>query len=110
MRKLTEEQKAAMQAGRAALKSQTADSRMQSLKAPELEEVKNASKYLPSVRNVFLKAFSGKSPAAGIKAKCIQCSAYQKSEITLCRVTDCAIFRYRPYQDVKSSTTEEAEE
>jgi len=98
MRTLTQAHKDAMQAGRAAAKTETAHILIESLTQSELEESKTATRYLPSAKTAFLKAFSGKSKSAAIKAKCIQCAAYQRSEVTNCQVTACALFRYRPFR------------
>ena len=97
--KMTDEHIEKMKAGRKALKIVSADSSIAFLKDVELQEVKKVSECLSSATGVFRKAFSGQSKAAAIKARCIQCCCYQKTEITLCRVTDCALFRYRPYQN-----------
>lgn len=48
--------------------------------------------------NCFLKAFSGKSKASALKAKCIDCSCGEQKEITYCQVKSCPLWLYRPYQ------------
>jgi hypothetical protein len=69
----------------------------------ELESLKSKGIELPSwilksQINVFIKAFSGKSKAAALKAKCIDCAAGYQLEITNCRIKSCPLWRYRPYQ------------
>ena len=98
MRELTQAHKDAMRAGRKATTTARKQRRTIAMLVSELEELKHACKYLPSVETAFRNAFSGTSKAAGIKAKCIQCSGYQKAEIANCKVSACALFRYRPYQ------------
>jgi hypothetical protein len=98
MRELTQAHKDAMLAGRKATTTARKQRRINAISVSELEEVKHACKYLPSVETAFRNAFSGTSKAAGIKAKCIQCSGYQKAEVSNCKVIACALFRYRPYQ------------
>lgn len=39
-----------------------------------------------------------KSKALAIKAKCLDCSSYQKKEITNCTVVTCPLYNFRPYQ------------
>ena len=48
---------------------------------------------------VFKKAFSGKSKASALKAKCLDCTNLDRKEITLCTVKSCPIWLYRPYQE-----------
>ena len=40
---------------------------------------------------------------AAVKAKCLECSAFQVSEIKHCTVTLCPLFPVRPYQDAETS-------
>lgn len=44
------------------------------------------------------KAMTGKSLAAGAKAKCQSCSCWQTSEITNCQLPWCPLFPYRSYR------------
>jgi len=96
--KMTDEHKAAMLAGRLASKMARKRKSVNPLCEKEEQELKKVSEYLSPSVGVFQRAFSGKSLAAAVKARCIQCACYQKPEITKCRVPDCALFRYRPYQ------------
>jgi len=36
--------------------------------------------------------------STAIRVKCLQCSNYQREEVTYCRVLTCALFPVRPYQ------------
>lgn len=47
---------------------------------------------------VFKKAKSGKSRLAAIKAKCLECCGFQRSEVQRCTVETCPLHPYRPYQ------------
>ena len=49
-------------------------------------------------RQNYKTAMSGKSRAAGIKAKCLDCCCYQRVEIANCPVETCALWMYRPYR------------
>jgi hypothetical protein len=95
---ITPEHLAALKAGREASRMARKQKSVNPLCEKERQELKKVSEYLSPAVGVFERAFSGKSLAAAVKARCIQCSCYSKPEITKCRVTDCALFRYRPYQ------------
>ena len=43
-------------------------------------------------------AISGKSRAAAIKAKCLDCCNWQRVEVANCPVETCPLFPYRPYR------------
>ena len=109
---MTEEQKAKIKAGRdawvAAGKPKKQINNI-SLTTNELEEVKRTVRYLPSAETAFREAFAGKSLAAAIKAKCVQCSCWQRAEITLCKVEACALWRYRPFQGAKVEANPDVE-
>ena len=96
--KMTDEHKAALLAGRIAAKNVSNDFSMANFKEKEKQELKTVSECLSPAVGIFRKAFSGDSKSAAIKARCIQCSCYQQPEITKCKVVDCALWRYRPYQ------------
>ena len=52
-----------------------------------------------SARSICDKAFSGESSALNaIRAKCLDCSCWQRDEITHCRVLRCPLWKWRPYQ------------
>jgi hypothetical protein len=60
-----------------------------------LEWVRNNA---PSKTAVFIRAYSGKSRAAGIRAHCLDCLGCDVSAIRECASTACPLWRYRPYQ------------
>lgn len=68
-----------------------------------LSETKSHS---PQYLGVTSKAFAGNSKAAGIKAKCLDCTGWQRKEITLCGVEACPLWLYRPYQGSSDSEQE----
>jgi len=43
-------------------------------------------------------AMSGKSRAAAVKAKCLDCCCWQRVEVANCPVEDCSLWLYRPYR------------
>ena len=52
----------------------------------------------PNRRNGYLRALKGDSPAAAIKAFCLECVGWQKEEVKLCTAPACPLYRYRPFQ------------
>ena len=57
-----------------------------------------ARKVPDSYRVNYLKAVSGKSRAAAVKAKCLDCCCWQRKEVRLCTAVTCPLWKYRPYQ------------
>ena len=52
-----------------------------------------------SVQRTLSRALEGStSPRQAIKAMCLVCSNFQRSEITLCAMSRCPLHVYRPYQ------------
>ena len=49
-------------------------------------------------RNGYVKAMSGSSKAAGIKAFCLECVCWERVEVTRCSGTACPLWPYRPFQ------------
>jgi len=49
-------------------------------------------------QSTYQKAISGKSKTAAIRAQCQECTAYSRSEISLCSDPGCPLFPYRPYR------------
>ena len=45
----------------------------------------------------FTAAYEGNSRAKAVKAKCLDCSLFQREEIKNCTVFGCPLWRYRPY-------------
>ena len=53
----------------------------------------------PSVRKLLSGAFSGAgSPRQAIKAHCLVCVGYERSQIKNCTGYSCALWAYRPFQ------------
>lgn len=53
----------------------------------------------PGARGIVARALAGTaSPRAAIKAKCLDCSCYDRAEVTHCRVVSCPLRAYRPFQ------------
>lgn len=59
------------------------------------------SSFVPaSARRLITRAFNGcASPRQAIKAKCLDCCCYDRSEVADCRVVLCPLWRYRPFQE-----------
>ena len=51
-----------------------------------------------TVQNGYLRAISGRSKPAGIKAHCLECVGWVRAEVTLCTAPACPLFPYRPFQ------------
>jgi len=64
----------------------------------QTQELKTISRHTPSVLKTFQHAFIRKSRNAAVKAKCIECSNFQKPEVAKCSISGCPLWRYRPYQ------------
>jgi hypothetical protein len=53
-----------------------------------------------SARGIVERAFTGKaSPRAAVKAKCLDCSGYDRAEVAACTVILCPLHAYRPFQE-----------
>ena len=52
----------------------------------------------PTCRNTYLRAVGGKSPAAGIKAFCMECVGWVRSEVVACTALACPLYGYRPFK------------
>ena len=55
-------------------------------------DVEKGAKY------VFYKAYCETAPSNKIKAKCLDCSCYQREEITKCTAKTCPLYSVRPYR------------
>ena len=52
-----------------------------------------------ALRSTIERAFLGQaSPRAAIKAMCLTCSHFDRTEIAHCAVNTCPLHRYRPFQ------------
>jgi hypothetical protein len=57
------------------------------------------SQALPLYRNALACALAGEaSPRRAIRAKCLECVGYARSEVTECTAYGCPLWRLRPYQ------------
>lgn len=48
-------------------------------------------------RQNYLKAMSGKSVTAGVKAYCMECLGHDRSSVRRCTDLGCPLFPYRPF-------------
>jgi len=53
--------------------------------------------------NIYDKAIKRTSRVAAVKAKCLDCTNWQRAEVRLCAVFSCPLWAYRPYQNVRES-------
>jgi hypothetical protein len=53
-------------------------------------------------RGIVERAFAGKaSPRQAIKAKCLECSGFDRAEVAACSVVLCPLHPYRPFQNAR---------
>lgn len=70
-----------------------------------MERIKKRRADIPKIyRKTYDTAMQGKSRTAGVKAKCLDCTNWQKEEIKKCTVSDCPLYPYRPYGAKKTPT------
>lgn len=69
-----------------------------SLTAEQVRRLAWVQNNAPSKARAFIRAYDGKSPAAGIKAQCLDCVGCDVSAIRECTADACPLWRYRPYQ------------
>ena len=70
-----------------------------SLTPVEAAQSRALSQALPLYRNALARALAGKaSPRQAIRAKCLECVGYDRSEVTACTAYGCPLWRLRPYQ------------
>ena len=51
-------------------------------------------------RKNYERAVSGKaSPRQAIKAQCLECVQYDRTEVTNCSDTGCPLYQYRPFKN-----------
>ena len=63
------------------------------------EKIEKRASDMPKIyRANYLKAMSGKSKAAALKAFCLECVYWQKEEVKLCTAPQCPLYPYRPYK------------
>jgi hypothetical protein len=49
-------------------------------------------------KNNYIKAMTGKSRPAAVKAFCLECMGWQRTEVHRCNSVACPLYLYRPYQ------------
>ena len=70
----------------------------------EMSIIKKADDMPAIYRKNYLAAVSGKAtPRNAIKAFCIECMGFVRSEVTNCDVIDCPLNLYRPYRKAGDS-------
>ena len=50
-----------------------------------------------TMKNIFLMAFK-RSKASAVKAKCLECSSFQRTEVALCNIVVCPLWEVRPFR------------
>lgn len=61
-----------------------------------LQDIKGHS---PKLYPLFFRVYAGQTGLSqAVKAKCLNCSCWQPSEITNCTVLTCPLWEFRPYQ------------
>lgn len=74
-----------------------------------VQQSKRLAEAPESCRKTLARAYSGKSKATALKAKCLDCSNFQREEITNCTVFGCPLHPYRPYQNKEKLTLDKGE-
>ena len=106
--KLSDEQKAKMQAGRA-LAGPRGSKQMSKIK--NLKEVfEEQRKSTPKEFHYLLEKAQAGSKVAALKIKCLDCAAWQRSEVANCGILGCGLYHIRPYKKVKAEVKEEEQE
>ena len=63
----------------------------------------------PMYRTLFQRVYAGQiGRAAQVKAKCLDCTCYQRVEITNCQATACPLHAIRPYQNDEDQSHQDA--
>jgi len=89
------------QAAKARLKSSDELLKMADLPYPaaQIASIRKRLDSMPvTCRMGYVKAMSGKSPAAGIRAHCLECVGWQRREVARCTAVACPLWPYRPYK------------
>jgi hypothetical protein len=61
---------------------------------------------MPRKFHKFINRAEAGSIKEAVRTKCLDCSHFEKKEITNCKVTGCPLFPYRPYQGSSKEPTE----
>ena len=59
-------------------------------------------------KGIYKKAVQGKSLRAAVNAQCLECTGWQRKEITLCTAKACPLYAIRPYQEILQAGHNEA--
>lgn len=63
------------------------------------DQLNNYFRGIPdSQKRIFYDSYQGKSKARALKAKCLDCCAFDKIEVKNCIVKTCPLWFFRPYQ------------
>ena len=103
---LTEEQKAAMQAARAAAGPRGSKPKLKNIKEIFEEQRRSTPKEFHPLLD---KAQNG-SKVAALKLKCLDCAAWQKGEVARCGILGCSLYHIRPYKKFKENETTDADD
>ena len=71
------------------------------------DKAERRAKYKQSIPKIYHtlydKALSGKSYAAVVKARCLDCCCWERTEVSLCPAVECPSWAMRPYQKAPES-------
>jgi len=103
-----------LEAARKALaeKGRSVRKRENMLDHPKVQDrILELEKRAPSAVNNYARAMSGESRTAAMKAFCLECVCWVRSEIRLCTSPACPLYPYRPFQsgDDENVDSEEGE-
>ena len=87
--------------GLAVARSQAARSALSAINPPRRPPVEERASQIPALyRTGYLRAAAGTAPIrAAVKAHCLECMGWDRSEITRCTALACPLWCYRPYRD-----------
>ena len=64
----------------------------------EIDQIARRLEGVPeTMRRTYLRAVSGKSKPAAIKAFCAECVGWDRDEVRLCTAPACPLYPYRPF-------------
>jgi len=76
-----------------------AQNRLSRLEPTRRRPVEDRLSQMPKTcMRTYLKAASGRSPSAGIKAFCLECVSWQRAEVAHCTAQACPLWPYRPFR------------
>ncbi len=74
------------------------------------EQIAEQRKFIPErYRKTYDKAVAGKGLRAAVNARCLDCCAWQRTEIRDCPALSCPLWAVRPYQKTRQIATESQE-